>query len=97
MLSGIRGKRIGESAWGVWAFAKGHQLRGYLLVNMANIEKQLLISPDAVTPLRRPADTFPLEACATLLAACDRKRDQIMVAAEWSARSFVDWQTDRRF
>jgi hypothetical protein len=41
---------------GVWAFCKSHQVRGDLLVNMAT-SKSSLITPDAVTPLRRYAVT----------------------------------------
>jgi hypothetical protein len=45
---------------GVWAFAKSHRLRGDLLVNIS-VEKQSY-SPDAVTPIRRPAGTLPQRA-----------------------------------
>jgi hypothetical protein len=48
-----RGKRFGG-----WAFAKSHQLRGYLLVNIA-MSKSSLISPDPDTPTRRHADRLP--------------------------------------
>jgi hypothetical protein len=43
----------------VSAFAKHHQLRRDLLVIIA-VSKSSLTSPDADTPIRRPADTFPL-------------------------------------
>ena len=44
---------------GVSAFAKRHQLRRDLLVISA-VSKSSLTSPDADTPIRRPADTLPL-------------------------------------
>jgi hypothetical protein len=53
---GRRGKRIGGSAFGrmgVWAFAKSHRLRGYLLVNIPC--RKAVLFPQ--TPLRRYADT----------------------------------------
>jgi hypothetical protein len=43
---------------GVSAFAKRHQLRRDLLVVSA-VSKSSLTSPDADTPIRRPADTLP--------------------------------------
>jgi hypothetical protein len=43
----------------MWAFAKSHQFRGDLLLSVAVLESSLS-SPDADTPIRRPADTFPL-------------------------------------
>src|SRR5580704_15522024 len=59
-----RGKRIGVSAYrriGVSAFAKHHQLRRDLLIIIA-VSKNSLTSPDADTPIRRPADTLPQPA-----------------------------------
>jgi hypothetical protein len=46
---------------GVSAFAKHHQLRRDLLVIIA-VSKSSITSPDADTPIRRPADTLPLAA-----------------------------------
>jgi hypothetical protein len=43
---------------GVSAFAKHHQLRRDLLIIIA-MSKSSLTSPDADTPIRRPADTLP--------------------------------------
>src|SRR5271169_2820881 len=48
------GRRIG-----VWAFARSHQFRGDLLLNIAVSESTVLVP---LTPIRRPADTFPLPA-----------------------------------
>jgi hypothetical protein len=45
----------------VSAFAKHHQLLRDLLVIIA-VSKSSLTSPDADTPIRRPADTLPLAA-----------------------------------
>jgi hypothetical protein len=50
-------RRIG--CVGVSAFAKRRQLRRDLLV-IAAVSKSSLTSPDADTPIRRPADTLPL-------------------------------------
>ena len=50
----------------MWAFAKSYQLRGDLLVNIA-MSKSSLISPDADTPIRRPADTLPLATLRQIL------------------------------
>jgi hypothetical protein len=49
-------KRVGGSA-----FAKHHQLRRDLLIVVA-VSKSGLTSPDADTPIRRPADTLPQPA-----------------------------------
>ena len=55
--------RLGETyrRIGVSAFAKHHQLRRDLLVMIA-VPKSSLTSPDADTPIRRPADTLPQTA-----------------------------------
>jgi hypothetical protein len=55
--------RLGETyrRVGVSAFAKHHQLRRDLPVIIA-VSKSSLTSPDADTPIRRPADTLPLAA-----------------------------------
>jgi hypothetical protein len=57
-------RRIGVSAYrriGVSAFAKRHQLRPDLPV-IVDTSKSSLASPNADTPIRRPADTLPLPA-----------------------------------
>jgi hypothetical protein len=48
----------------VSAFAKRRQLLRDLLVIIA-VPKSSLTSPDADTPIRRPADTLPLESLKT--------------------------------
>ena len=55
--------RLGETyrCVGVSAFAKHHQLRRDLLIIIA-LSRSGLTSPDADTPIRRPADTLPLPA-----------------------------------
>jgi len=55
--------RLGETYGriGVSAFAKHHQLRRDLLIIIA-VPKSSLISPDADTPIRPPADTLPQPA-----------------------------------
>jgi hypothetical protein len=58
---GRLGKRIGVSVFGVSAFAKHHQLRRDLLIIIA-VPKSSLPSPEADTPIRRPADTLPQPA-----------------------------------
>jgi hypothetical protein len=54
------GRRLGGTyrRVGVSAFAKRRQLLRDLLVIIA-VPKSSLISPDADTPIRRPADTLP--------------------------------------
>jgi hypothetical protein len=61
----VENGRLGETYQriGVSAFTKRHQLRRDLLVIVAT-SKSSLTSPDADTPIRRPADTLPQPAAA---------------------------------